>query len=105
MSRLSNAAAWILSGTLFLVVVVWTNLSGLGIGGQSLTYDDVALPRFAVALVGAAVALIREGIPALGILIFLFTMVTPLMQTLPALGSLGNSCIAGTYSCRNRRGR
>ncbi len=54
MTRLSNTAAWILSGTLFLVVVAWTNLTGFGLGAWPLTYDDVALPRFAVALVGTA---------------------------------------------------
>ncbi len=54
MTRLSNTAAWILSGVLFLVVVAWTNLTALGLGAQQLTYDDVALPRLAIALVGAA---------------------------------------------------
>jgi hypothetical protein len=44
----------VLAGTLFLVVLAWTNLTGFGLGTQPLTYDDVALPRFAVTLVGAA---------------------------------------------------
>jgi paraquat-inducible protein A len=43
-----------------------------------LTMDAASLRRN-LTLVGAAVALIREGVPVLGILIFLFTMVTPLM--------------------------
>ena len=47
---------------LFLVAVVWTNLSGFGLGAQSLTYDDVALPRFAVALVGAFAVWLVLGI-------------------------------------------
>jgi hypothetical protein len=38
---------------LFLVLVASSNLTGLGIGAWPLTYDDVALPRFAIALVGA----------------------------------------------------
>lgn len=54
MSRLANTAAWLLSGTLFLTIVTWSNLSGLGLGAWPLTYDDVALPRFAIALAGGA---------------------------------------------------
>ena len=53
MSRLANATAWVFAATLFLVATVTTNLTGFGIGAYPLTYDDVALPRFAVALVGA----------------------------------------------------
>jgi hypothetical protein len=53
-SRLSNATAWLCAGTIFLVTVAWTNLTGLHIGAYPLTYDDVALPRFAIAIVGAS---------------------------------------------------
>ncbi|NTU71309.1 MAG: O-antigen ligase family protein [Coriobacteriia bacterium] len=56
MTRIANAAAWVAAGMVFLVAVVWTNLTGLGISAQQFTYDDVALPRFAVALVGVALA-------------------------------------------------
>lgn len=52
MARLGNTASWLLAGTVLLVTVAWTNLTGLGFGTQPLTYDDIALPRFAVALIG-----------------------------------------------------
>ena len=53
-SRLWDWAAWVLAGTLFLIVTVTSNLTSIGLGANPFTYDDVALPRFAVALVGTA---------------------------------------------------
>lgn len=50
------AAGWLAAGTVFLVQVVWTNLTGLGIGQHPLTYDTVALPRLVVAVVGVLAA-------------------------------------------------
>lgn len=47
-------------------------------GFPFLTMDAASLRRH-LTLVGSAVALIREGVPVLGALIFLFTMVTPVM--------------------------
>ncbi|MRS11765.1 MAG: hypothetical protein EG823_01675 [Actinobacteria bacterium] len=49
-------AAWVAAGMLFLVQVVWTNLTGFGIGEFPLTYDTVALPRLVVAVVGTLLA-------------------------------------------------
>lgn len=56
LSRLRDWAAWVLAGTLFLIVTVTSHLTPLGVGANPLTYDDVAVPRFAVALVGAALS-------------------------------------------------
>ncbi len=46
------AAVGVFGAMLFLTQVVWTNLTGLGIGQQQLTFDSVGLPRLVVAAVG-----------------------------------------------------
>lgn len=51
MLRLGSIASWILAGTVFAVSVVTANLTGLG-ALHPFTYDEVALPRFVVALLG-----------------------------------------------------
>ena len=54
MARLGSIASWLLAGTIFLVLVAWTNLTAIGVGTHPFTYDDIALPRLVVALVGVA---------------------------------------------------
>lgn len=51
-SSLPRVVVRLLGVMVFLVVVVWTNLSGLGIGEVQLTYDSTALPRLAIAAIG-----------------------------------------------------
>lgn len=55
MLRLGSIASWILAGTVLAVSVVSTNFTGFG-APYSLTYDEVALPRLAAALIGLAAA-------------------------------------------------
>jgi hypothetical protein len=46
----------VLVTTVFLVVIVWGNLTGIGVGRFPLLYDYIALPRLVVAVVGALLA-------------------------------------------------
>ena len=54
MNRVATAAAWTLAATLCASMLAWTNLTGLGIGSRSLTYDDLALTRFVAGTIGIA---------------------------------------------------
>lgn len=56
MSRLSRSAGYVVAATVFFGMVVSSNLTGLGLGRWPLTYDDVALPRLVIAMVGTLVA-------------------------------------------------
>lgn len=100
-----SVALWVLTATVALVPLATSNLVGFGIGAVPLTYDDIALPRLVIALVGMCAAWAawlwgssRAGIrprmtPTLGILAALAVWAGVSAAVSPhwALGVLGQS--------------